>query len=123
MKRDKFGRIAIVTLLATFSTYFVLNLPIVFTASQVLAQTTNERITEAYQLLQQGFKQLETRQFEAALQSCQKALIIFQETKDRKGEGLALAIIGSIYSGLENYPKAIEYYQQFLTITRETKNR
>ncbi|WP_318781255.1 tetratricopeptide repeat protein [Amazonocrinis nigriterrae] len=109
--------------MATLSTSFVLNLPIVFTASQVLAQTTDERKAEAQRLSQQGIQQLNTGQFQAALQSFQQALIIYQEIKDRKGEGQSLGNLGLIYFFLGEYTKAIDYHQQDLVIAREFNDR
>ncbi|MBH8562823.1 CHAT domain-containing protein [Nostoc sp. CENA67] len=83
----------------------------------------NPQKAKADQLLQQGNEQVNTSQFEAALQSFQKALIIFQNIKDRKGELYVLGNIGNVYHSLSNYPKAIEYHQRSLAIAREIKNQ
>ncbi len=53
-------------------------------------------------------------------QSCEKALQLFQETRDRRGEGMALIALGLAYrrrgnqAGLEAYTwqQAIEFYQE-----------
>ncbi|MDF5726288.1 MAG: CHAT domain-containing protein, partial [Rhizonema sp. PD37] len=43
--------------------------------------------------------------------------------KDRQGEGKALGNLGNAYQNLGDYPKAIEYLQQWLAIVREIKDR
>jgi tetratricopeptide (TPR) repeat protein len=121
MRLHNLGLSAFVCLLVVFSTSWVPNLSMVFTVSQVLAQTENQRKTEADRLHNQGLQQLETSQFEAALQSFQQALKIYQEIKDRKNEIAALGNIGNAYLSLGNYPKAIDYNQQGLAIAREIK--
>ncbi|AUT00319.1 Fis family transcriptional regulator [Nostoc sp. CENA543] len=101
----------------------IANLPILFSTPQVLAQTPQDRKAEADRLLLQGIKQFQTGQLEAVLQSWQQALKIYQEIKDRKGEGAALANLANAYKVLKNYPKIIECYKQYLPIARESKNR
>jgi CHAT domain-containing protein len=101
----------------------VVNLPMLFQVSQVLAQTPTDRKAEADKLLQQGNEQYETSQFTAALQSWQQALIIYREIKDRKGEGNALGNLGIAYDALGDYTKAIEYQSSRLAIAREIKDR
>ncbi|MBD2221127.1 tetratricopeptide repeat protein [Calothrix sp. FACHB-1219] len=90
---------------------------------QVLAQTPQARKAEAERLLKQGLKQFQTSQFTAALQSWQQALSIYQEIKDRQGEGWALRNLAIAYGSLGNYPKAIEYLQQVLAIARSIQDR
>ncbi|MBD2302737.1 CHAT domain-containing tetratricopeptide repeat protein [Nostoc sp. FACHB-190] len=87
------------------------------------AQTPDPRKTEADKLFVQGSQQFDTSQFEAALQSWQKALNIYREIKDRQAEGAALGSLGIAYYSLGDYPKAIEYQQQSLGIAREIKDR
>ncbi|MGI2901760.1 CHAT domain-containing protein [Tolypothrix sp. VBCCA 56010] len=123
MRFHNLGLSAFVCLLVVFSTSWVPNLSMVFTASQVLAQTVNQQKAEADKLLQQGIQQAKTSQFTAAIQSWQQALIIYREIKDRKGEGAALGNFGVAYDSLGDYPKAIEYHQQSLKIAREIKHR
>ena len=91
--------------------------------SQVLAQTSANSKVQAYQLFQQGLGQYQSNQLEAALQSWQKALTIYQEIKDREGERKALGNLGLAYRALGNYSKAIEHLQQQLDISREIQNR
>ncbi len=45
-----------------------------------------------------------------------------REIRDREGEGASLGNLGLAYDSLGNYPKAIEYSQQFLSKSREIKN-
>ncbi|HBE60525.1 MAG TPA: Fis family transcriptional regulator [Cyanobacteria bacterium UBA11149] len=91
--------------------------------SEVLAQNPDGRKAEADRLNEEGIEQYNTSQFGEALKSWQAALTIYQEIKDRGGEGAALANIGLAYHSLGNYSKAIEYYQQSLNIAREINNR
>ena len=118
----KLSLTALITLILTISLP-IANLPPLFQASQVLAQTPKDRKAQADRLLQQGFEQFQTSQFEAALQSWQQALIIYQEIKDRLGEGNALGNLGNAYASLGDYAKAIDYFQQSLAIAREIKYR
>ncbi|MDF5715732.1 MAG: hypothetical protein PUP93_18075 [Rhizonema sp. NSF051] len=57
------------TLLTIASVSLAANLPVAFTASQVLAQTVNERKAEADRLFQQGIKQFNTSQFVVSTKS------------------------------------------------------
>ncbi|MEH2033521.1 MAG: CHAT domain-containing protein [Nostoc sp.] len=87
------------------------------------AQTSQNQKTEADRLLQQGIQQFNTSKFEAALQSWQQALKLYQQIKDRQSKGKALGGLGVAYLSLGNYAKAIEYEQQWLAIAREIKDR
>src|SRR5919199_1834579 len=88
-----------------------------------LAQLQNTpRKAEAYRLLGQGTQQLNTNQFEAALQSWQQALTIYRETSDRQGEMNVLGNLGNAYHAREDYAKAIEYLQQSLAISKGIKD-
>ncbi|BBD63376.1 TPR repeat-containing protein (plasmid) [Nostoc sp. HK-01] len=121
MRDRKISLTALITLILTILQP-IANLPPLFQASQVLAQTPVDRKAEAYQLLQQGNEQLNNGNFEAALQPLQQALLIYRELKEPTGEGAALFLLGSAYEGLGEYSKAIEYYQQSLVIAREINN-
>ena len=87
------------------------------------AQTTQNRKAEADRLLEQGNQQFQISQFENAFQSWQQALTIYQEIKDRLGEGQSLGNVGLAYYFLGRYDKAIEFYLQSLAIAREIKDR
>ena len=99
------------------------NVPGLFQASQVLAQTPELRKAEAVRLSEQGIEQFQTRQFDAAFQSWLKALTISQEIKDRNLEGIVLSNLGRAYYLQGKYAKAIEYLQQQLAIARELDDR
>ncbi len=98
-------------------------LPVLLTASQVLAQSVSEQQAEADRLFEQGIEQYQVSQFEAALQSWEQALIIYRQIKDRKGEGKALGNLGLAYDALGEYTKAIDYQEQRLVIAREIPDR
>ena len=89
MRYRRIGLIAVFALIATVLPLFSSFHPL-FPRQWLLAQTVNERKAEADNLLQQGLEQGRTSQFVAALQSFQQGLIIYQEIKDREGEGMAL---------------------------------
>ncbi|KST63899.1 hypothetical protein BC008_16265 [Mastigocoleus testarum BC008] len=118
----KIGRSVLVSSLVVLSASFVPKLPMVLMTSGVLAQTMDARTAEADRLFQQGNQHFKANQLEAALQCFQKALIIFRDIKNRKGEAMVLANLGSVYSVWQDYPKAIDYYKKSLTIALEIKN-
>jgi CHAT domain-containing protein len=88
----------------------------------VIAQTVEEKKKEADRLFQEGVKQSQANQHEAALQSLQQALAIYRELKDREREGKSLGTLGLTYDALGNYTKAIVHYEQRLAIARELKD-
>jgi CHAT domain-containing protein len=122
MGDHKLSLTALITLILSVSQP-IANLPPLFQASQVLAQTPVDRKAEADRLLNQGIEQYQTSQVEAALQSWQQALIIYREIKYRKGEGNALSNLGTAYNILGDYSKAIDYHSSSLAIAREIKDR
>ncbi|KAM3100108.1 tetratricopeptide repeat protein [Phormidesmis sp. 146-12] len=85
--------------------------------------TTQDRKAEADRLYQEGFRQYQTSQFQAALATWQKELVIRREIGDRSGEGTTLNNIGSVYQELGQYLKALELYGQALAIHKEVGNR
>ena len=85
-------------------------------------QSSSTRQAEADQLWQQGLKQYQTSQFQAALQSLEQALVIYREIGDRAGEGKALVGTGTVHDSLGQYPQALEQLQQALVIFREAGN-
>jgi tetratricopeptide (TPR) repeat protein len=114
------GGLAIALLLTGFS---VAGSSLVQLPAIAQIPTTDARQTEADRLFQQGIQQFQTSQFEAALQSWEKALTLYRQIKDRKGEGNALSGLGLAYYVLGNYAKAIDYHEQSLAIAREIKDR
>ncbi|MEG4147172.1 CHAT domain-containing protein [Microcoleus sp. Pol12B5] len=125
MKLQKIGLSALISILATLTIgefRFIPNSQFKIINSQVLAQTPAQRKAEADRLVQQGIQQFLPSQFQAALQSWQQALIIYQEIKDRQSEGGVLGCLGFAYLSLGDYAKAIEYNQQWLSLAREIKD-
>ncbi|MDZ7960223.1 MAG: CHAT domain-containing protein [Aulosira sp. DedQUE10] len=91
--------------------------------SQVLAQGSDARKTEADKLLQRGEELLDKYQSQAALQTFQQALKIYRQINYRSGEGRTLKGIGNAYYDLNDYNRAISYQQQTLEIAQTTKDR
>ena len=126
MKLQKIGLSGLISILAALTVgefRLIPNSQFKIINSQTLGQTQAQRKAEADRLFDQGLEQLQTSQFQAALQSWQQALIIYREIKHRQGEGRALGNLGLAYRHLGDYAKAIEYAQQDLAIEREIKDR
>ncbi|MEM7712626.1 MAG: CHAT domain-containing tetratricopeptide repeat protein [Cyanobacteria bacterium P01_A01_bin.68] len=130
MYLQKLRFITLLSLVATLSGAAVPNLAVELKASQVLAQTVDEREVQAVRLLKQGSEQLKTGEYETAIQSSQQALVIYREIKNRQGEVLALKLINLAYLSLGNYAlktgeyeTAIESFQQVLIFYREIKDQ
>ncbi len=92
-------------------------------SSTAIAQTREERKAEGDRLFRQGFRQLNTSQFQAALQSFQQASEIYQQIGDRQGEAYALFGTGRIYSSTGQYQQALKVYQYALSIFKDTGYR
>ncbi|MEH2033520.1 MAG: tetratricopeptide repeat protein [Nostoc sp.] len=101
----------------------LLPIPYYFLSTSVQAQTSQDQTAEADRLLQQGNQQFNISQYQAAIQSWQKALAIYQELKNRNGQANSLNNLGLAYNQLGQYAKAIELYQQSLAIFRDLGNR
>ena len=84
----------------------------------VLSQNSNQ----AEKLLQQGTRQYQNNQLEAAIESWQEALKLYRRQKDSNGESLALGRIGLSYERLSNYRQAVNYFEQSLAIVEKTDN-
>ncbi|MFE4106135.1 tetratricopeptide repeat protein [Almyronema epifaneia] len=119
--------LAALPLAATPQLFFVFDSPFV-----AFAQTPEDRLTEADRLLEQGIEQFRVgSQFQAALQTWQTALAIYQNAevraafpqKSRAGEGRAYGYMGNAYLALGQYFQAIELYEQDLAIAREIADR
>ncbi len=122
-------RISLTALLTLVATLTIGDFPLIqnpqsqIQTSLVLAQTPDARKAEADRLKQQGIEQSQTRQFKAAFQSWQQALVIYREIKDRQGEGRVLNNLGLGYYLLGDYAKAIDHQQQSIAIAKEIKDR
>jgi CHAT domain-containing protein/lipopolysaccharide biosynthesis regulator YciM len=88
-----------------------------------VAQMTAQRKAEADRLFDQGVQQFQTRQFAAAIQSWQQALVIYRAIKHRQNEGATLGNLGNLYRALGNYDQAIGMLKQHLAIAQEVKDR
>ncbi len=87
-----------------------------------IAQTIPAQ-SNAAALLQQGKKQYETGEYEAALKSLQQALTLYRQTGDRSGEAQTLLLIGSVYVETGTDDKAGEdALQKALTVAKEIKD-
>ena len=122
MPDRKLSLIALIALILTISQP-IANLPLLFQASQVLAQTPADRKAQADRLLQQGFEQFQANQMKAALESWQQALVIYHEIKDRKGEASTLIVQGAAYIGLGDKKRAIASFEKGLVIAKEINNQ
>ena len=90
----------------------------------VIAQTSDARKVEADRLFQQGIEQFEEIQdgqfqHQAAVESWEKALAIYREIKDSRGEIATLVQLSYGYYLRNQYQKAIEALQQPLSIARQ----
>jgi CHAT domain-containing protein/uncharacterized UPF0146 family protein len=101
------------------------------TTQNAVAQTVDGRkaegdratLEDAKRLLEQGNKQLDAKEFQAALQSFQQALGIYQTLKNRSGEGQAYRGLGRAARELKQFDQAIAYHQKTLEIAREIGDR
>jgi CHAT domain-containing protein/Tfp pilus assembly protein PilF len=123
MHPQKIGLTAFITLLATVSTSVTSYFPASFTPPRALAQTQDSRKASADKLFKEGIEQYQKHQLEAAIESWQQALTIYQQLQDRPGEKAALSGLGAAYLGLANYSKAIASLQVLLPITQATGDR
>jgi len=58
-----------------------------------------------------------------ALPEFEKALALFRNDKDRKGEAITLGLIGNCYKKFGEFPKAEDYLQRALVIKRDIGDR
>ncbi|MBV6622726.1 MAG: CHAT domain-containing protein [Rivularia sp. (in: Bacteria)] len=113
---------SLLTIFTLISTPVISSLEMPLGGLTAWGQTVDSKKAEANRLLLQGLEQLNTSQFEAALQSFEKARIIYREINLRQGEGNALGNIGLTYFYRGDYRKAIDYFEQDLAIAREIKD-
>jgi tetratricopeptide (TPR) repeat protein len=74
-------------------------------------------------LLQLGIEDRHLGGAPEAISRFERALAIFREVGDRRGEGAALGNLGNAYYGLGEPRRAIEHYEQDLAIAREIGDR
>ncbi|NER99533.1 MAG: CHAT domain-containing protein, partial [Symploca sp. SIO1B1] len=123
MQLKQFGAITLFslpfTVLSHVSSPLLPNFSI-FSASPVMAQTSDSLPVEAEQLFQQGEKQYKTSQFQATTQYLQQALTIFQQIGDRN---VSVINLGYYDRFIGNYQRAIEVHQQLLETFQQTGHR
>ncbi|MBD1809672.1 CHAT domain-containing protein [Microcoleus sp. FACHB-SPT15] len=118
------GFAAFVTLFVTVSLFLAVRSTVVFSASPTSAQTPEDpRQAQAEQLYQQGIKQYQQGQLEAAIESWQKALPIYQQLQNRQRTRAVVGTLGATYLMLGDSQKAIEFSEQFLTLAKEMGDR
>lgn len=123
MKSYRVGLTALVTFLATVSTPLIVASVAVFSPPPTSVQAQDTRKTSADQLIQQGITQYQQGKLDAAIQSWQQALKIYQQLKERPGEATALGNLGAAYLAMGNYKQAIASLQPLLPITQALNDR
>ncbi len=123
MQPYKIGFTTLVTLLTAFTTLVPVGSTIVYSAPLASIPVGDSRQAQANQLFQQGIEQYRASQPEAAIQSWQQALKIYQQLQNRQGEGATLVNLGAAYLALGNYRKAIKFLEPFLAIAKATNNQ
>ncbi len=74
-------------------------------------------------LVKAGIRLRDQRQFLAALQTVQRAVVIYREQNNLQGEGFSLYIIGDVYFYQAQYQQALNYYQQALVLQQKSRDR
>lgn len=123
MQPYRIGLTALVSFLAIVSMPLTMRSVAVVSALPTATQTQDTRKAQADQLFQQGIEQYHNGKLDAAIESWQQALLIYQQLQNRQGEGATLGNLGAIYLFLGNYNKAIEFLHPFLAIAQNTGNR
>lgn len=92
--------------------------------SLTVAQTTAAQLMdEAETMLDRGWQQMKSSQFQAAIASYERALSISRAIAHRQIEAEALSGIGAVYSLLGDYQQSISYQQQALAIYQSIGNQ
>jgi CHAT domain-containing protein/Flp pilus assembly protein TadD len=74
-------------------------------------------------LRKQGEEQYKANQFEAAIATWQKVLVLYRQQNNLKGELSVLEMIGLAYRSLGNTKQAITYYEKHLALARQLGDR
>ncbi len=88
-----------------------------------IAQTVEDRKSEADRLFNQAREHLYESRYEEALQSWEQALQIYQALGDLKGQANTLLGVAAVCDRLGKSQQAISYYQKALKIQREVSDR
>jgi CHAT domain-containing protein/Tfp pilus assembly protein PilF len=91
------------------------------TASQPDSPEAQKLFDEASKYNESAFNYAETGKPDQALDYFKKALVIFQEIKDKRSEGRVLGNIGTVYEDMGQTQQALEYHQKALDIAQELK--
>lgn len=110
----KVYRLGFITFIVAILTPLSYSSPSSVSKPLILAQTQDDRKAEAESFNQQAHEQLKNNQPRAAIESWEKARIIYQEINDLKSEALMLGNIGIMYRGLGEYEKALEILNEVL---------
>jgi CHAT domain-containing protein len=86
--------------------------------SVVQSSEIEKKRVEADRLLKEGDQIIEQQSL-PSVEVFQKAVKLYQEIKDRKGEGYALRGLGRLYRLKKEYPIAMDFQKQALAIARE----
>jgi tetratricopeptide (TPR) repeat protein len=91
------------------------------TASQSDSPEAQKLFNEASEYNESAFDYAEAGKPDQALEYFKKALVMFQEIKDKRNEGRVLGNIGTVYNDIGQTQQALEYYQKALDIAQELK--
>ncbi|MGB5968698.1 MAG: tetratricopeptide repeat protein [Spirulinaceae cyanobacterium] len=83
-----------------------------------IAQGSSEQQEEADRLRKKGIEQYKISQFQAAVESWQKSLAIYQEIGDSLGMLKSLNNLGIGNASLGQYPEAIAFFEESLAIAQ-----
>jgi CHAT domain-containing protein len=115
----KYFHLVFLVLFLTFN----IGTDVVFTQSEVKAESSNSHKSEADRLQKKGTELIDTGKTEAALQTLQQALIFYRKANNPQGEGQVLKGIGNAYYDLRDYRQSISYQQQALKIAEEINDK
>jgi tetratricopeptide (TPR) repeat protein len=78
---------------------------------------------QAQQVLERGRDVYKTEGARAALPIFQQALDLFRQSKDRRGEGVTLGLMGNCYKRFGEHARALDLLNQALSLKRTTGDR
>jgi CHAT domain-containing protein/tetratricopeptide (TPR) repeat protein len=82
-------------------------------------QSLEDIESEAHTFLRQGINEYENNQFNKALDSWNRSLSLYQQSRNRRGEAISLNNLGLVYRVLGDNAQAVNFYMQSLYISRE----